>query len=26
MQHCLVYKVIKSEHKIKIVRIWTHYE
>ncbi|MFM8293148.1 MAG: Txe/YoeB family addiction module toxin [Microcystaceae cyanobacterium] len=26
IQHRLVYEVIESEHKIKIVRMWTHYE
>ena len=26
IQHRLVYEVIESEHKIKIIRMWTHYE
>lgn len=26
IQHRLVYEVIESEHQIKIVRMWTHYE
>ncbi len=26
IQHRLVYEVIESEHKIKILRMWTHYE
>ncbi len=26
IQHRLVYEVIESEHTIKIIRMWTHYE
>ena len=26
IQHRLVYEVIRSEHTIKIIRMWTHYE
>jgi len=26
IQHRLVYEVIESEHQIKIIRMWTHYE
>ncbi len=26
IQHRLVYEVIESEHKIKILGMWTHYE
>lgn len=26
IQHRLVYEVIEFEHKIKIIRMWTHYE
>ncbi len=26
IQHRLVYEVIESEHKIKIIRMWIHYE
>ena len=25
-QHRLVYEVIESEHTVKILRMWTHYE
>ncbi|MBC7972538.1 MAG: Txe/YoeB family addiction module toxin [Verrucomicrobia bacterium] len=26
IQHRLVYEVIESEHTVKILRMWTHYE
>ena len=26
IQHRLVYQVIESEHAVKILRMWTHYE
>ncbi len=26
IQHQLVYKVVQSEHAIKVLRMWTHYE
>ncbi|MEH2421457.1 MAG: Txe/YoeB family addiction module toxin [Nostoc sp.] len=26
IQHRLVYEVIESEHLVKIIRMWTHYE
>ncbi len=26
IQHRLVYEVIESEHRVKILRMWTHYE
>ncbi len=26
IQHRLVYEVIESEHTVKILRLWTHYE
>ncbi len=26
IQHRLVYQVIESEHIVKIIRMWTHYE
>jgi Txe/YoeB family toxin of toxin-antitoxin system len=26
IQHRVVYQVIESENKIKIIRMWTHYE
>ncbi len=26
IQHRLVYQVLESEHAIKILRMWTHYE
>ena len=25
-QHRLVYQVLKKEHAVKIIRMWTHYE
>ena len=26
IQHRLVYEVIETEHTIKVIRLWTHYE
>ncbi|MDN4503434.1 Txe/YoeB family addiction module toxin [Alteromonadaceae bacterium BrNp21-10] len=26
IQHRLVYQVIESEHRVKVLRMWTHYE
>ena len=26
IQHRLVYEVLESEHAIKVIRLWTHYE
>ena len=26
IQHRLVYEVLESEHTIKVIRLWTHYE
>jgi len=26
LQHRLVYMVIESEHVVKVLRMWTHYE
>jgi toxin YoeB len=26
VQHRLVYEVIESEHTVKVLRMWTHYE
>ncbi|PCJ38684.1 MAG: Txe/YoeB family addiction module toxin [Moraxellaceae bacterium] len=26
IQHRLVYQVLKKEHAIKVLRLWTHYE
>jgi Txe/YoeB family toxin of toxin-antitoxin system len=26
IQHRLVYQVLKSEHVVKVLRLWTHYE
>ena len=26
IQHRLVYQVLESEHAVKVLRLWTHYE
>lgn len=26
IQHRLVYQVLKKEHTVKVIRMWTHYE
>ena len=26
MQHRLVYQVLKKDHTVKVIRMWTHYE
>jgi Txe/YoeB family toxin of toxin-antitoxin system len=26
LQHRLVYQVLKAEHTVKVLRMWTHYE
>lgn len=26
IQHRLVYQVLKNEHTVKVIRMWTHYE
>ena len=26
IQHRLVYQVLKDEHTVKVIRMWTHYE
>ena len=26
IQHRLVYQVVKEEHAVKVLRLWTHYE
>ena len=26
IQHRLIYQVLEEEHKVKVIRMWTHYE